>query len=284
VLAEKHNVIVAGVFLVSPVLEFSLISSDSLALLPDVLRLPSYAAVQLEQSGAATPQALAEVEHFALGPYLTALAATPRDEAALRAIHAEVARHTGVPEAVIAQHDGRVPLGVFVKEARRSDKLLVSRYDGAATGPDPYPESNRSRGDALFDGLRSVLANAMTGYLADTLGVRTDQPYRLSNGQVVRQWNWRSGMGGREGYVGAADSLRETLASNRGFKVAIAHGMTDLVTPYLTSRYVIDHLPASLTAGRVSLSLHRGGHMMYLRATSRAGLHADAARFYPMPD
>jgi carboxypeptidase C (cathepsin A) len=177
-----------------------------------------------------------------------------------------------------------VPLGVFVKEARRSDKLLVSRYDGSATGPDPSPESNRARGDALFDGLRAVLASAMTGYLADALGVRTDLPYRLSNWQVVRQWNWRSGMGGREGYAGAADSLREVLAGNRNFKVAIAHGMTDLVTPYLTSRYVIDHLPARLTAGRVSLSLHPGGHMMYLRAVSRAGLHAEAAKLYPTPD
>jgi len=90
-------------------------------------------------------------------------------------------------------------------------------------------------------------------------------------------------MGGREGYAGAADALREVLASNRSFKVAIAHGMTDLVTPYMTSRYVIDHLPASLTAGRVTLSLHPGGHMMYLRAISRAGLHADAARLYPAP-
>ncbi|TMJ23392.1 MAG: hypothetical protein E6G95_19580 [Alphaproteobacteria bacterium] len=39
VLAENHNVTVAGLFLVSPVLEFSLISGDALALLPDVLRL-----------------------------------------------------------------------------------------------------------------------------------------------------------------------------------------------------------------------------------------------------
>ena len=186
-----------------------------------------------------------------------------------------------MPEAVIAQHDGRLPLGVFAKEARRPDKLLISRYDGSVTGPDPYPDSNRARGDALFDGLRGVLANAMPAYLADSLGVRTDLPYRLSNGQVVRQWNWRSGLGGREGYAGAADSLREVLAKNKDFKVTIAHGMTDLVTPYLTSRYVIDHLPASLTADRVTLSLHPGGHMMYLRAASRAGLHADAARLYP---
>jgi carboxypeptidase C (cathepsin A) len=280
-LADDHNIAVAGVFLVSPVLEFSLISGDALALLPDVLRLPSYAAVRLEQSGTPTPEALTEVERFALGPYLTALAATPRDEGALRALYPELARYTGVPESVIARHEGRLPLGLFVKEARRPDKLLISRYDGSATAPDPFPESSRTRGDALFDPLRSVLATAMTDYLSQTLGVKTDMPYRLSNGQVVRQWNWRSGMGSREGYAGAADSLREVLANNRNFKVAIAHGMTDLVTPYMTSRYVIDHLPATLTTGRVTLSLHPGGHMMYLRAASRAGLHADAARHYP---
>lgn len=284
VLADDHSVAVAGVFLVSPVIEFSLIGGDALALLPDVLRLPSYAAVRLEQSGALKPAALAEAEKFALGPYLTALAATPRDEAALRAIYPEVARLTGVPEAVIAQHEGRVPLGLFVKEARRADKLLISRYDGSATAPDPYPESSRARGDVFYDGLRSVLANAMTDYLGQSLGVQTDLSYRITNNQVVRQWNWRSGMGGRDGYAGAADALREVLAGNRGFKVAIAHGMTDLVTPYMTSRYVIDHLPASLTSGRVSLSLHPGGHMMYLRAASRAGLHADAARLYPAPE
>jgi len=281
ILADDHHLSVAGVLLISPVLEFSLIADNSLALLPDVLRLPSYAAVRLEQSGTATPEALADVERFALGPYLTALAATPRDEAAMQDIYAEVARYTGVPEAVITRHDGRLPLGVFAKEARRPDRLLVSRYDGSVTGPDPSPDSRRARGDALFDGLRGVLAGAMPAYLADSLGVRTDLPYVLSNGQVVRQWNWRSGLGGREGYAGASDSLRELLARNRSFRIAIAHGMTDLVTPYLTSRYVIDRLPASLTADRVTLSLHPGGHMMYLRPASRAALHADAARLYP---
>ena len=283
VLADDHSVAITGIFLISPVIEFSLIGDDDLALLPDVLRLPSYAAVHLEQSGTVKPDALAEVARFAMGPYLTALAATPRDEAALRAIYPEVARFTGVPEAVIAQREGRVPLGLFVKEARRPDKLLISRYDGSATAPDPYPESSRTRGDALFDGLRSVLANAMPGYLADSLGVHTDLPYRLSNNQVVRRWNWRSGIEGRGGYAGAADSLREVLAENRSFKVAIAHGMTDLVTPYMTSRYVIEHMPAMLTKDRVSLSLHPGGHMMYLRAASRAGLHADAAKLHPAP-
>jgi carboxypeptidase C (cathepsin A) len=283
-LADRHNVAIAGIFLVSPVLEFSLIDGGSLTLLPDVLRLPSYAAVALERAARLTPDALAEVEQFALGPYLTALAATPRNEAAMRDVHGKVAHFTGVPEPVVARHDGRMPLGVFVKEARRADKLLTSRYDGSVTAPDPYPDSDRTRGDALFDGLRAVLTRGMTDYIADTLGVRTDLPYRLSNGNAVRQWNWRSGLGGREGHAGAADALRGVLASNRAFKVVIAHGMTDLVTPYLTSRYVVDHLPRTLSADRVTLHLYPGGHMMYLRSGSRARLHADAARLYaPVP-
>jgi carboxypeptidase C (cathepsin A) len=283
-LVDDHNIAVAGSFLISPVLEFSLIDGDSLALLPDVLRLPAYAAVALERSATPTPEALGEVEQFALGPYLTALAATPRNEAAMRDIYGKVARYTGVPEPVVARHDGRIPLGVFVKEARRPDKLLISRYDGSVTAPDPYPGSERARGDAMFDGLRAVLIKGMTGYLSDTLGVRTDLPYRLLNRDAVRQWNWRSGLGGREGHAGAGDALREALANNRTFKVVIAHGMTDLVAPYLTSRYVVDHLPQTLTADRVTLNLYPGGHMMYLRPGSRARLHADAARLYsPLP-
>jgi carboxypeptidase C (cathepsin A) len=279
-LADDHNIAIAGSFLISPVLEFSLIDGDSLALLPDVLRLPSYAAVAMERSATPTPEALADVERFALGPYLTALAATPRDERVMENIYGRVARYTGLPEPVVARHDGRIPLGVFVKEARRSENLLISRYDGSATAPDPRPGSPRARGDVLFDGLRAVLMRGMTGYLSDTLGVRTDLPYRLLNGNAVRQWNWRSGLGGREGHAGAADALRDVLANNRAFKVVIVHGMTDLVTPYLTSRYVVDRLPRALTAGRVTMNVYPGGHMMYLRSGSRAHLHADAAWLY----
>jgi carboxypeptidase C (cathepsin A) len=51
----------------------------------------------------------------------------------------------------------------------------------------------------------------------------------------------------------------------------------------MTSRYVVDHLPANLTASRVELKLYAGGHMMYLRSASRRRLHDDAQAFY-QPD
>ncbi len=75
--------------------------------------------------------------------------------------------------------------------------------------------------------------------------------------------------------------MRDALALNPQFKVMVAHGMTDLVTPYFTSRYLLDHLPPALTADRVTLNLYPGGHMMYLRPLSRGRLRADAAKLYP---
>ena len=282
-LAADHGIAVSGLFLISPALEFSLIGSDPLALLPDVLRLPSYAAAALERTAPPTPESLVEVERFALGPYLTALAASPRDDSAMKAIHARVADLIGLPESLVARHDGRVPISVFAKELRRPDRLLVSRYDSSMAGPDPYPESSGARGDPMFDGLRALVSGAMADHLAAALGVRTDLTYRLHSGDAFRQWNWRSGLSSRDGYAGSADALRDVLAGNPALKVVVAHGMTDLVTPYMTSRYVIDHLPTTLTAGRVAFRLHAGGHMMYLRAASRAGLRRDAGTLYPAP-
>jgi len=70
------------------------------------------------------------------------------------------------------------------------------------------------------------------------------------------------------------------LASNPSFHLLIAHGYSDLVTPYGVSRYVVDHLPPSLAGNRVSLKLYRGGHMFYTTAGQRAAFTADAKAFY----
>ncbi len=282
-LAEERSITIAGVFLISPVIEFSLLSGNEFEPLPFALRLPSYAAARIERTGHLEPVALAEVERFALGPYLAALVATPRDPAVTKSINADVARYTGLPEDLVARYDSRIPAGVFTKQARISDKQVLSRYDASVAGLDPYPESSNTRSDPVYDGLRTVLAAAVQDHFTGTLGIKTDQAYRISTGELLRQWNWRSGMRGGGGYVGAADSLREALADNPRLKVTVAHGMTDLVTPYLTSRFVLDRLPSSLTDGRVSFNLYAGGHMMYLRAVSRARLHADAAKLYPAP-
>jgi carboxypeptidase C (cathepsin A) len=282
-LAIEEGIRVDGAILISPVIEFGLMMGGEFNPLPDALRLPAYQAVALERTDGMVDMAkLGEAERFALDEYLPALVEGSRDPAKAAAFYTEVARRIGLPEDLVARRRGRIPVDVFQKEFRRDEGRIVSRYDGSASGPDPYPGTNSTRGgDPILEGTKAAFTSAMLVYYQETLGVKLDVPYRLLNGEVSGKWEWRSGLGGwGQGYVGAADELREALALDPRLKVMVAHGVTDLQTPYMTSRYVIDHLPPLGDRPRVELKLYQGGHMMYLRPGSRARLHADAAAFY----
>jgi carboxypeptidase C (cathepsin A) len=70
--------------------------------------------------------------------------------------------------------------------------------------------------------------------------------------------------------------LRSVLALDQRLRVIVAHGYTDLVTPYYESKLLLDQLPAFGDPGRVRLETFPGGHMFYSRDVSRAGLRESA--------
>ncbi len=88
---------------------------------------------------------------------------------------------------------------------------------------------------------------------------------------------------GREAALQASteDDLRVLLAYGPSFRLLIAHGYSDMITPYAMTRYILDHMPALDPPGRAQLKLYRGGHMLYLDPESRKAFTADAAAFYP---
>jgi len=281
-LAANEGIVVRGAVLISPALEFSLLGRGETNPMPSVVRIPSYAAVALEAQGKLTPAALADAERFALGDYLTGIVTPATDPAAAERFYQSIADLIGVPEPTVARFRGRVPVGVFVKEARHGDQALLSRYDGSVAAPDPYPSSYTSEGgDPVLAGISGPLTSGFVNYARDELNFKTDRRYLLLNGELSRHWTWREGEGAfGQGGADASDDLREGLALEPRLRVLIAHGMTDLQTPYLGSRYVISQLPEKLTRDRVTLALYAGGHMMYLRPASRAALHHDARAIY----
>jgi carboxypeptidase C (cathepsin A) len=283
ILAAEEGLVVRGAVLVSPALELSLLGRGDLNPMPYVVRLPSYAAVMLEAQGKLTPAALGKAEHFALGDYLTGIVTPAIDAAAAERFYQEIADLIGVPEPTVARFRGRVPIGVFLKEARHGDQSLASRYDGSVAALDAYPASYSAGegGDPVLAGLNGPLTSGFVSYARDELDFKTDRRYILLNSEVARHWSWRDGEGAfGQGGASATDDLREGLALEPRLHVLIAHGMTDLQTPYLGSRYVIGQLPESLTRDRVTVALYAGGHMMYLRPASRAALHRDARAIY----
>ena len=280
-LSQREGIAPAGVFLVSPALEFRLMSGDRFDVLPWALRLPSYAAAELEAQKKLTPAALADAEHFALGDYLTGIAAGAGDRP--RDFYARIAALIGLPEATVARWSGRVPPGAYVKARRRAEGEILSRYDVTVAAPDPEPASPYAEEDPVLEGTIAPFTRAFTAYVRDELGYRSDLAYDLLSREVGRHWQWRDGKEGDRRDLGAGDALARALSLEPHLKLLIAHGLTDLATPYMMSRYVVQHLPEKVVAERVALKLYPGGHMMYLRQDSRHRLHDDAAAFYAAP-
>src|SRR5262249_5975414 len=190
-----------------------------------------------------------------------------------RAFYARVAEMTGLPEEVVTRSRGFIR-DAYVKHLRSGEGKIVSRYDATYAAHDPYPEQETARGpDPLLDGVTRAYGGAFATYARDELGFKTEMTYVLLANDVAGKWDWNEG-GGR-GNVSVSDDLRTLLSTIRSFRLLIAHGYADLVTPYAVSRYELDHLPQIGEPGRAELKLYRGGHMFYLDDASRRAFSAE---------
>ena len=272
-LIDQAGLAVSGLILVSPVVDFAAIDEDGI--LGPAWKLPSMAAsaAALGRRTGTPEQAAEAAERFALGPYLTGLAGMDYGRLdAAQDLFAEVARITGLPVEIVRRQRGRVPMGAFTRELLRDQGRILSIYDGTFTAADPDPGAARIPFDPFLKGTVPTYTTAFAAYAHDALGVRTDAPYRLLSNRVNRNWEWP-----RMSVPSAVDALQTALTLQPALRVRIVHGLTDLITPYMASRWVASRL--ELPEGerdRVAVTVHPGGHMMYTRPEGRAALAADA--------
>jgi carboxypeptidase C (cathepsin A) len=272
----------SGVVLISPALEFMLVRPDEFDTLHLALELPSLAAVRLQHEGvggAALKERLAEVERFALGDYLVAL--TSGLEQGGQLASERVAEITGLPFEVVQRHSARISTTVFAKEFARARQSVLSPYDGTIESKDTAPEKAHIVGpDPMIDGTVAVLTSAFVTYVRDELNFQTDMPYLVLNREIGRRWDWGIGTS-RQGYAGAMGDLQRARASNPAMRVLFVNGYTDLVTPYMTARYLVGQVPPIAKATPIRLDVLEGGHMMYFRPDSRHALKKAACELYP---
>jgi carboxypeptidase C (cathepsin A) len=70
------------------------------------------------------------------------------------------------------------------------------------------------------------------------------------------------------------------MSINPYLKVFIANGYYDLATPYLATRYTVNHLGlAPSLQANVQLTYYEAGHMMYVHRPSLAQLKQDMAEW-----
>ncbi|WP_375462421.1 S10 family peptidase [uncultured Methylobacterium sp.] len=278
-LQEDIGVGLSGLVLLSPVLDFATLQQSRANPWGNVIRLPSYAAGALERAGKPpTRETMAETEAYATGPYLADLLKGPGDAGAVARLAERVAALTGLDPAFVRQQAGRLSSNSVQREVDRGSGRVASAYDTGVTGWDPDPTAAFSGfEDPLLTALQAPLTSAMIDLYARTLNWRvTNLRYELLNAAVNRSWSWGSGRSAPE----AVGALRGVLALDGNVRVLVAHGFTDLVTPYFASKLLIDQIPAYGPEKRLSLAVYPGGHMFYSRPDARLAFHRDVAALY----
>ncbi len=277
VLQDDQGIVVSGILMLSPMLDGNFQFGGDRFALGAALQLPSLAAAELERKGAFSKEALAAAEHFALNDYLVTLAGPPLQGDAAKDFYARIAKFTGVSADAIARSRGFIR-DDYVKNLA-GDHKIVSHYDATFASDDPYPETPADRGpDPILDGMIRAYGGAFVGYARDELGFNTEMTYNLLDGTISRKWDWER----EHGEPSVTDDLRVLLALTPSFRLMIAHGYSDMVTPYAVTRYLLQHLPP-FGEQRTALKLYRGGHMFYLDPDSRAAFTADARTMYISP-
>jgi carboxypeptidase C (cathepsin A) len=277
-LQKVEGVGVSGLVLLSPVLDDVMIASPDISPLPWVTWLPSLAAAHLEAQGRFTEAAIDAVEQYARTDFLRDLMLGVRDPQAIERLTSRVADLTGLDQALVRHLGGRIDPSVFTREMRREEQLFVSAYDTAVTSHDPYPRSAQKRGDdPILMGSIAPLASAMTDLTRRIIGWQIDRSYKVLNLDVKKAWDYGKAGGDP---LQSVDELRRAMSLDSQLRVLVAHGYTDIRTPYFASRLIIEQIPPMGAAGRLRLEIYPGGHMFYSRAGSAARFRADVRALY----
>ncbi|MCB8819826.1 S10 family peptidase [Microvirga rosea] len=267
----------SGLVLVSPVFDFDWLNQRSGAPWAEAALLPSYAAAMRAQRGPVTREAMQDVERYASGEYLVDLMRGLQDKEAVDRISRRVAELTGLNPDLTRRLAGRIEPRTFQRELRRQSGEVVSAYDANVYTADPEPHSDVTRfEDPVLSAMTAPLTSAMIDHLTRTLNYRPDGRYNLLSEGVIRGWRWG---GGREAPENT-DELKSALALDGSMRVLVAHGFTDLITPYYASQLQMNQIPDLGPERRLSLSVYDGGHMFYSRNGSRQAFRTDVQTLF----
>jgi carboxypeptidase C (cathepsin A) len=273
-LHKRHGMALNGLILVSPILDYGWRYHARSSPISYMTLLPSFAAARMESEGAFDAQKLAAVQDYASTDFVGDYLKGPRNREALQRMAARIAAITGLPRTVVEAAKGRVDENLYAREIARQAGKLTSTYDPATAGDDPDPSVLRPDvADPFLAALKAPLTAAMADLLREN-GKSPAVPYAVSNDTVFQAWRWSDGNGMPE----AVTALRKMLALDRGLHVLVAHGYSDLQTPYFESTLILAQLPDF--GGRVQQRNYRGGHMFYSRDESRVQFRRDAEAFF----
>jgi carboxypeptidase C (cathepsin A) len=291
VLQSEKAIDLNGVILLSQILSFDN-SPDGPDFNPSVdqpyaLALPTYAATawyhkKLPNMPAALEPFLAEVEQFAIGEYLSALALgsqLPADRRA--AVVAKLHSYTGLPADYLERADLRITGGVF--EQHVLGARTAGRLDTRFAGPTIDPLGKEADYDPQSAAISSAYVSAFSDYVRRDLKFGDGKTFKIF-ADVFKTWDFAHQPPGAPfrlpGSVNVMPDLAYAMKANPHLHVMMNGGYFDLATPYYAAEYELRHLqvPPDIQKN-IEVKLYPSGHMVYAHEPSLATLHDNVADF-----
>ncbi len=219
--------------------------------------------------------------HFALTTYYDALLAGDTMSAGqTRFIAEQIHDYIGIPVQYLVDSHLMIPYGRFLGTLMRAKAETLGRYDARFAVHTLDPGNDFPEGDASDDAMDAPYTSAVNQYLRDTLKYNPPIPYKADTYDLIEQdglWSWQDG----ENDINVAPELAQTMSDNPKMRVFSANGYYDFATPWLATKYTLEHLNLSPELQRnISFGFYQSGHMIYLNQSALDDYHRDLERWY----
>ncbi|MGO4525374.1 alpha/beta hydrolase [Microvirga sp. 2MCAF35] len=262
----------SGLVLVSPALDFDLLPFGRAIRHPWISAsiLPSVAAIWAERNSSFTPELLQKAETYASGEYISDLLRGVEDTLAIDRIAHEVEKLTGIQPSLTKISKGRVDVPAFIRTLARLPAPNLGSYN-------VYDERRTVEYSEDYDleYLTRIISGEMDLYFKNMLKFQTAEKYKVIDPELNKTWIWNNSRYGVE----SLSSLEQALNHDREMRVLIAHGTSDLTTPYFATKMLAAQMEIKET-DRLDFKLYGGNHLFYTREASRRGLRNDVRAFF----
>lgn len=275
----QQGIALNGVVLLSSVLNMHTLNESPDNDLPNVLFVPSYAAIAwyhkklpADLEKLTLPELEKQVENWATHDYMIDLEMGDRLQGAARqqAI-AQMARYTGLDPKLLDDFNLRIDSSLFESSLLRGEKRAVGRLDGRMTSFNRIPGNQFNDFDPSWV-QRPVYTQMFLQYIREDLGYKTDEVY---GGGIARPWQYNMGYD-----QNMSTLLESAFAKNPYMKLMLAGGYYDLACPFFEAEYSMWHLflPPS-EQNHIIVHHYQTGHMIYQDTPSRIKLAKDVEAF-----
>lgn len=222
---------------------------------------------------------LHEVETFAMGEYLDALAKGAMLGAGERTdvLH-KLHEYTGLSSQYISEANLRIPYYRFENELLRTNGKMVGRLDSRFYSYNLDLVSEAPNWDPADVALTDAYVATFNQYVRNDLDYQADIPYLPTAYGQVRPWDFHHN---DVEPANVAPDLSEAMTKNPHLRVFSANGYFDFATPYFATVYTLNHLDLPpVLQQHITYGFYESGHMVYAHPAALAAFRDDLEGWY----